>query len=65
MADVQRIVIRKGEGGGFTVAPDPFVAARLDQTATRPTLREAQRYASCLKAVKGWPVVDLSGGAHG
>lgn len=65
MADVQRIVIRKGEGGGFTVAPDPFVAARLDQSVSRPTLKDAQRYASSLKVVKGWPVVDLSGGAHG
>ena len=65
MADVQRIVIRKGEGGGFTVAPDPFVVARLDQAVSRPTLEEAQRYASSLKVVKGWPVVDLSGGANG
>ena len=64
MADAQRIVIRKGEGGGFMVAPDPFVAARLDQTVTRPTLKEAQRYASSLNIVRGWPVVDLSEGGH-
>lgn len=63
MADAQRIVIRKVEGGGFQVAPDPLVAARLDRAVTRPTLREAQRFATSLKAVKGWPIVDLSSGA--
>lgn len=64
MGDDQRIVIRKGEGGGFTVAPDPFVARRMDLTVSRSTLEEALRYATSLKIVKGWPVIDLSGGVQ-
>ena len=63
MASPHKIVIRREEGGGFAVAPDPCIAERPDLAALRPTHGAALRFASSLKIVKGWPIVDLSGGA--
>ena len=60
-----RVIIRKSPaGGGFDITVDP-PARWADHSATRPTHRDAARYAASLRVVHRWPVVDESGGENG
>lgn len=61
MAERMILIRDVSSGIGFDIIVDP-APEWANHNASRPTRRDAMRYAASLKTVHGWKVADQSGG---